>query len=445
MPVDSTIHDYTSMQLLPSLSATDFETQLEVIVTDIFALLPTNPETARHTAAWLVYYLSTHCMRSANDPTQRSYALVLRSTFSRLYNEAGIIAHINAVHPRDSYPLLLSFYHLHHAFIMNGMRAPFGPQTLDYGDALRMLQFAVGAAHGPWHARISLQGGIRDYYHALIRDDGQDALIELGRPPVAGNHPVNVATWNMQGAAEATDTKWRTFVLQLARANAVVALQEVGVVPNSAVHATPIVVLDQFGTAFQIEHYHWNAGTVTRPEWYRIFFIDVQRLRVNLAIVVSLASGLDIVRPVVISDGLPNSESGRFNRPALGLQLRFRSDSQELFSVYSFHAISGGGVNAPRMLREVSWHTPSRFFMTGDFNRDPRQGPPGSTQRRGNWISPPDIAQLALPASETHPSVAPLNMLDYAVVNGTEPSTGRVLPAGPSDHRAVSFRCNFPG
>ena len=444
MPVDTTIHDYASMQLLPSLTTTDFETQLEIIVTDIFTLLPTNPDNARHTAAWLVYYLSANHIRSANEPEQSTYALILRSTFNRLYNDPGIIAHINAVHPRDSYPLLLSFYHLHHAFIMNGLRAPLGPQTLDHGDALRMLRFAVGAAHGPWHARIRLQGAIRDYYHALIRDDGQDALIEIGRPPLSGSHPVNVATWNMQGASEATDTKWRTFVLQLARANAVVALQEVGVVPSSALHANRIVVLDQFGTPFEVEHYRWNAGTDTRPERYQIFFVDVQRLRVNLAIVVSEASGLDIVRPVVISDGLPNSESGRFNRPALGLQLRLRSTSQELVTVYSFHAISGGGVNAPRMLREVSWHTPSRFFMTGDFNRDPRPAPPGLYLRRGEWISPPEIAQLALPASETHPSVAPVTMLDYAVVNGTEPPAGSVQAAGPSDHRAVSFRWSFP-
>jgi hypothetical protein len=371
--------------------------------------------------------------------------LALRSSFNRLYNSPGIIAHINAVHSRASYPLLLSFYHLHHALIMNGLRAPLGPQTLNYGDALRMLQYVVGAAHGPWHARIRLQGGIRDYYHALIRDDGQDALIELGRPLLAGSHPVNVATWNMQGASETTDSKWRTFALQLARANAVVVLQEVGVVPSSALHAHQINVLDQFGTPFQVEHYRWNAGTDSRPERYQIFFVDVQRLRVNLAIVVSEASGLDIVRPVVISDGLPDSESGRFNRPALGLQLRFRSTSQELVTVYSFHAISGGGVNAPRMLREVSWHTPTRFFMAGDFNRDPRPAPPGISLGRGEWISPPEIAQVALAASETHPSIAPLNMLDYAVVNGTQPPAGSVLQPGPSDHRAVSFQCSFPG
>jgi len=444
MPVDSTIHDYTLMQLLPSLTTTDLQTQLEVIVTDIFALLRTRPDDARHTGAWLVYYLSTHYIRSANEAAQSTYALSLRSTFNRLYNDPGVIAHINAVHPRDSYPLLLSFYHLHHAFIMNGLRAPLGPQTFDYGDALRLLQFVVGAAHGPWHARIRLQGGIRDYYHALVRDDGQDALIELGRPRLAGSHPINVATWNMQGVAETTDTKWRTFVLQLVRANAVVVLQEVGVAPGSALHTNRIAVLDQFGTPFEVEHYRWNAGTNSRPERYQIFLIDVQRLRVNLAIVVAEASGLDIVRPVVISDGLPDSESGRFNRPALGLQLRLRSTSQELVTVYSFHAISGGGVNAPRMLREVSWHTPTRFFMAGDFNRDPRPATAGLSPARGEWVSPPEIAQVAVAASETHPSIAPLNMLDYAVVNGTEPTAGTVLPAGPSDHRAVSFRWSFP-
>ncbi|MGE8060125.1 endonuclease/exonuclease/phosphatase family protein [Pseudomonas sp. NPDC089547] len=444
MSVDRAIYDYTRAHLPPSTDSVHFEIQFEIIVTDIVALLRHAPDDARHTAVWLVYFVSTHYMHRSNEASQQQYAQILESVFRRLYNDRRFIDHINAVHPRHSYPVLLCFYHLHHALIMNGLRAPSGPLILDHGDALRMLQFAVGAAHGPWHSRIRLRGGIRDYYHASVRDDGQDALIELGRLPLTGRHPVSVATWNMQGSSETAETKWRSFVLQLARSNAVVALQEAGVMPSSSLLAAQLPVPDQFGTTLRVDHYLWNAGTMSRPEQYHIFYLDVQRLRVNLALVVSEASGLDIVQAVVISDGLPDDQNAPVYRPALGLQLRRLTTSQENMTVYCFHAISSGGPNAPRMLREISWHTPSRFIVLGDFNRDPRNVSAQTPSGQGNWISPPDIAQLALPAAETHPSTAPQNMLDYAIVDGTPAEPGQVSAAGPSDHRAVSFQVSFP-
>ncbi|MCW2270813.1 MULTISPECIES: hypothetical protein [Pseudomonas] len=106
----------------------------------------------------------------------------------------------------------------------------------------------------------------------------------------------------------------------------------------------------------------------------------------------------------------------------------------------NLHAISGGGANAPRLLREVSWHVSAPYVMLGDFKRDPRVSDPQHADR-GNWVSPPDIAQVVPANGSTHPSTAPQNMLDYAVSNGTlAPLTpGRVGVAGPSDHLPVSY------
>ncbi|NBB11698.1 endonuclease/exonuclease/phosphatase family protein [Pseudomonas sp. SLFW] len=446
MPVNPTIRDYISRELLSVSRLQDFETQFEVVVTDIATLLSSAPADAGHTSAWLAYALSQRYMRSANEAAQRDYAERLTSVFRRLYNDARFIALIAAAPARVSYPMLLNFYHLHHAFIMNGLRAAQGPETLDHGDALRMLQIIVGAAHGPWLSRIRLHGGIRDYHHARMIDDAQGTRIELGRAPSSVHRSLSVATWNMQGTSEASDAKWRTFVLPLARENTLIALQEAGVRPASARHVTDLAVADQFGAVFRVEQYLWEAGSVSRPEQYQLFFLDVQRLRVNLAVVVASRGDIEVVTPVVISDGLPPRDGAPPNRPALGVVIRRRHSRAESITVYSFHAISGGGPNAPRVLREVSWHTPTPVALLGDFNRDPREDPTGSQPARGPWISPPEIGQLVLPGAATHPSTQPQSILDYAVVNGTsiDPAPGQVSAAGPSDHRAASFTLAFP-
>ncbi|RAU44656.1 MULTISPECIES: endonuclease/exonuclease/phosphatase family protein [unclassified Pseudomonas] len=441
MPIRSTIRDYIDQHLLTLDGFNSFETQLEVVITDIVQLASSSPEDARHNAAYLTYTLSFHYMRSANEPMQCQLAQTLTSLFSRLYNDAGFISLISRVRPQGTFPVLLSFYHLHHSFIMNGLRAPHGPMALDHADALRMLQIIVGAAYGPWMSRIQLQGALRDYHHARVINDAQGTRIEVGRSSTGTPRTLSLATWNMQGSSEATDTKWRTFVLALARENAIVMLQEAGQPPASAAHVADHFPQDQFGNTLRVSHYLWQAGSTTRGEQYQIFFLDVQRLRVNLAILVASGSDIEAVSPVVVSDGLPTANDAPSYRPALGVEIRWRNAPRHTVTAFNFHAISNGGSNAPRMLREVSWHTPTRFVMAGDFNRDPRP-----TTAQGNWISPPELAQLALPASETHPSTQPASMLDYAVSNGTiDPvATGRVSAAGPSDHLAASFEFSFP-
>ena len=452
MPVHPRIRSYIEQQLAPPLSAADFQTQLEVVIVNIFNVFPTDPAGATHTAAYLCYFLSLSYMRSDNDSLQLDYSDAMTSLFRRLYHDADIIHAVAAGEPQQGRSLMVLLYHVHHAFTMNGLRAPSGPEQLDHADALRMLQIIVGAAYGPWHAHVRLHGAIRDYHHVRIQDEAGGPQIEVGRMPGVSGRALRVATWNMQGSSEATDTKWRNQVLALARSNDVVALQEAGVRPASAHYVGDITLMDQFGSPHTVQHYLWEAGTTSRPEQYQLFFFDVGRFRVNLAMLVAGYRDIDIIGPVVISDGLPDAQGAPTYRPALGLEIR-RSNvsdvsgaSTETVTIFNVHAISGGGVNAPRMLREISWYTPTRFAVVGDFNRDPREPDPAFPARRGNWISPPDIARLVQSTSATHPSTAPQNMLDYAVTNGTTAATatGTVNGPGPSDHRAASFEFSFP-
>ncbi|CAM3222427.1 hypothetical protein BZK31_01710 [Pseudomonas floridensis] len=443
MPVDDRLRLYIDTHLHDG----DIQTQLEVVITDIMDLLSTVPTSAIHTSAYLAYSFSRLLMRSDNDNMQADYASHMTLLFRRLYNDSTFIVRLNAGTRADGYAVLLNLYRIHHAFTMNGLRSPDGPLLLDANDPLRMLQIIVGAAYGPWPAHIRMMGAIRDYYHARIRRYVNTQHIELGRLHATTTQQIRVATWNMQGTSETSNTKWRTKVLELARANDVVAIQEAGVSPFSSRLITRLSLQDQFGTAYRVDQLIWEAGTASRPETYHVFFLDVQRLRVNLAIVVPANRDIDVRDMVVVSDGLPDSNGAPVTRPALGVQIRRQSAvNPETVTVFSFHAISGGGPNAPRMLREISWHTQTPYILVGDFNRDPRVSNTAYPARRGNWISPPDIAQLVMANGSTHPSTAPQAMLDYAVANGTSetPRSGRIDTMGPSDHLAVSYEFSFP-
>lgn len=447
MAVDPRIRSYIDTRLLPVLDEELFAAQFEIILLDILQLLHSRPGDAPHTMAYLAYRVSFLYMRSQNEALQGRRGASIGAVLHRIYNHRTPIADISQAAPADSFPVLLLLYQLHHALILNGLRAEGGLEQHDPFEALRLLQVIIGAAHGPWQTRLRLQGGVGDYHHARLASDDGSLRIEIGRARRDTPLNLHLSTWNMQGSSESTDSKWRTAVLQLARANHVVMIQEAGVVPASARLTRRHAVADQFGQMHDIDQYLWQAGTSTRPEWYDVFFFDVQRLRVNLAIVVAQSAGLDLLGVRVVSDGLLSPEGAPDYRPALGLRLRHAagagSGAEEVL-VYNFHAISGGGPNAPRMLREISWHTASPYVLLGDFNRAP--APAGTAVSRDNsWVSPPHLARIEPAASNTHPATAPAAMLDYAVINGsTEPvAPGQVGLPCPSDHLSVSYAIRF--
>lgn len=441
MPIDKTIRRYIDQHLIDGLDDEVFFNETEVILLDILELLGSSPLAAQPTASYLAYVISRQYMRSADQARQCRFAQRLTLLLRRLFNDAQVIALIARGRDDDGFAVLLVIYRLHYVLTMNGLLAERGPLDLDSGDPLRLLQFAVGASHGPWQGLIQLQGGLRDYYHARVCRDEGAAWIEIGRArPAAAGLELRLATWNMQGTAASAESKWRTRVLQLARLNDVLVLQEAGAPPGSAGLVVRMDVPDQFGSHQEVDQYLWQAGTSARPEWYQVYFLDVQRLRVNLAVVVRSSAQLDVRSVVVIADGVPQSGALPVARPALGLRLRRRVEgagvSAQEVTVYNFHALSGGGYNAPRMIREISWHTDTPYVVLGDFNRDPAAD---------NWVSPEDLARIQPAGGATHPATAPVRMLDYALVNG---STGPIQPGvvdapGPSDHLAVSYVMQF--
>ncbi|MGH8486269.1 MAG: endonuclease/exonuclease/phosphatase family protein, partial [Pseudomonas sp.] len=152
---------------------------------------------------------------------------------------------------------------------------------------------------------------------------------------------------------------------------------------------------------------------------------------------------LSIQSVLVIADGVPRFANAMTSRPAVGVRLRLQGLAEDIV-VANIHAVSGGGANSPRLLREISWHANTPYVLLGDFNRDPRAAD-AQHPDRGDWVSPPDIAQVIQANGSTHPSTSPQNMLDYAVSDG---AMGPLLPgavdvAGPSDHLAVSYSFNF--
>jgi len=446
MPIDNTIRRYIDTHLVEGLDDEVFFNETEVILLDILELLGSSPDHAQPTASYLAYVISRQYMRSANQAQQCRFAQRLTLLLRRLYNSDEVLALIARGRQGDVFAVLLVLYRLHYVLIMNGLQAERGPLDLDTGDPLRLLQFVVGASQGPWQGLVQLQGGLRDYYHARIRSQDGARRIEIGRTrPGAVGLELRLATWNMQGTAATAESKWRTRLLQLARLNDVVVIQEAGAPPSSAELVVRMDVPDQFGSHQEVEQYLWQAGSATRPEAYQVYFLDVQRLRVNLAVVIRADAQLDVRDVRVIADGVPQSGMLPLARPALGVRLRRRGtgaavNPQEV-TVYNFHALSGGGYNAPRMIREISWHTDTPYVVLGDFNRDPR--PPASGS--GNWVSPEDLARILPASGATHPATAPQRMLDYALVNG---STGPIAPGvvdapGPSDHLAVSYVMHF--
>ncbi|MHA6194080.1 endonuclease/exonuclease/phosphatase family protein [Pseudomonas wadenswilerensis] len=445
MPIDNTIRRYIDSHLVDGLADDVFFNEIEVILLDIFELLVSAPYNAQPTASYLAYVVSRQYMRSANQAQQCRFAQRMTALLQRLYNDPATAAQLASPRRERGFELLLVLYRLHYVLTMNGLLADNGPLDLDTGDPLRALQSIIGAAYGPWQGLIQLQGGVRDYYHCRIRHQDGASLIEIGRARAASvGLELHLATWNMQGTAATAENKWRTYVLQLARRHDVLVIQEAGAPPSSAELVLRTQVADQFGRVQEVDQYLWQAGTGSRPESYQVYFLDVQRLRVNLAIVIRSSAGLDVRDVVVIADGVPESGTLPVARPALGVRLRRRGEgaaNRQEVTVFNFHALSGGGYNAPRMIREISWHTDTPYVVLGDFNRDPRPPATGS----GNWVSPQSLARIHPANGNTHPATAPEHMLDYALVNGTtEPVEPGVVEApGPSDHLAVSYLVHF--
>ncbi|MFJ4349824.1 endonuclease/exonuclease/phosphatase family protein [Pseudomonas sp. NPDC089428] len=444
MPVSRRIRLDADYFLTPSVSRTALYFHLSAFIDDIFDLLATDPTTAEHSAAFLSYHLSTLFVRNRDFERQMELAEDLATLLDVHYNEPTTLATLSAAPRAQAYAVLLRFYNIHHAVLSNGLRATEGPLRLDAFAALRLLRSVVGAAWGPWQALVRLSGAIRDYYHIRVVNPPGGSLIEVGRQTFQGfGVDIRVASFNLQGLNAQGNNKYQSHILPMLAQHDIVAVQEAGDAPPSSQLVAQLTVTDQFGAQHLVNQYIWQAGTLARPLNYYLYVLDVNRLRVRLAMVVTEQVQVDEV--VVIADGVPRMAGLQTARPVLGLRVRL-GGMTEAVAILNFHAISNGGANCSRVLREVTWHVGARYALVGDFNRDPRP-PNRAFPRRGNWVNPPGIGEVVMAQGPTHPSFGPTQMLDYAVTNGTrEPSElGRVGPVMDSDHRSVSYTFSFSG
>lgn len=238
-------------------------------------------------------------------------------------------------------------------------------------------------------------------------------------------HPV---TYNMQGSAAdgSSIDKWRRDVEPLLANHDVIALQEAGAPPASAVLLQRTV-----GVAGgpSVETYRWRLGSSTRGRDVYIHWLqtDPGANRVNLAIVTQVPP--DEIRVV------PNPLDA--GRPALGVR-------RGSFWFYDVHALSGGGNDAPRLLERLRGGgagagtnglpaANESYLVMGDMNRAPGSFPVGVTDT------------IIAPTTATQQSGG---TLDWMITNSDlrTPQTGlhwtpraRVLGGFVSDHRPVDY------
>lgn len=184
-----------------------------------------------------------------------------------------------------------------------------------------------------------------------------------------------VVTWNMEGGTHKEQSKWQDAVVPLMSGGTdadVLCLQEAGGLPPSAVAYTPPPPVPDW-LAPPPAKFVWRFCT-WQPGKKKVFYIlwgetDPGGHRVNLALVTQQ-----------LPDGFWYAPSGAVGgRPALGVQLAGEN-------VFSLHAFSGGGGNAPALITSIQATVGggSDFVAAGDYNREPPWAPP-----HGN-LCPPD-------------------------------------------------------
>lgn len=432
MPVDETIRANIDNLFRTNISTQSFYDALNTVIEAILKLDILRGRDARDTSAYLSYKISEQFMRRSVT-NQFDYGSMVTQSLRFLFDKASIRRQFHRIGTRnreDALNIAANFYTFH-------LRLLWAGNGVHREDAAERLKAIVGLL-GPWNAHIKFPSDGMSHPNIIVRQmrDGQmGESILIGEIRQTSNfkkRQIKAITWNMQGSSSGGENKWNSEVKQLVTKYDVTCLQECGSMPLSATEETPQYTEDQFGVQFDIREYIWDLGTSTRPEKYTIYYFDIDRLRVKLAIIIRRDNPTNkiVVRNLsVISDGL-NSDI----RPAFGIRITMQEHHPfNDVTFYSYHGLSGGGYNDPRMVREITRHTPTSFVILGDFNRDPRQD---------QWISPQEIATIVGASGTTHGQTPNDTMLDYAVSNNTiAPHTTAepIIPALPSDHRAAPF------
>ncbi|UCM90452.1 FG-GAP-like repeat-containing protein [Streptomyces marincola] len=226
-----------------------------------------------------------------------------------------------------------------------------------------------------------------------------------------------VITNNLQGATSGGDSKWSTSVAGFARAAEIVALQEAGPEPPGSGSIDRTVINPNApGNSGFVQHRQWTPFR----ESYEVYFLQTDSAggsyvgnRNNLAIVTQRPAD----EVTIVTN--PNPAG----RNALGV--RFGDNWY-----FSYHALSGGGVDAPAMLDAIANFVNNQgqnrtWTVLGDFNRDP-----------DSFFRPPQT-WLYRTHEATHQNG---QELDYAVSSENIPDHPVArLPGASPDHYAVAI------
>jgi len=234
---------------------------------------------------------------------------------------------------------------------------------------------------------------------------------------------MNFITWNMQGATGFRESKWTTDITRLLQMGAeVLCLQEAGVPPPTAVAIPPPAWIANTAPAgIPWAFLQWNLGSRSRARYVYIFWMqtDPGANRNNLAIVsTQIPNGL-----IAVNGGLPGA------RPSIGIQMGIGGTN---VNIYSLHAFSGGGGNAPNLINNIN-AVGGPWFALGDYNR-----PPVSW---GGIALPPGTTGCPHNGRTTHPGSG--TNLDYSFKNPGPAIEGEVLDNFiVSDHYPVLYQTN---
>jgi len=174
-----------------------------------------------------------------------------------------------------------------------------------------------------------------------------------------------LVTWNMQGAnGFGGGNKWRQDVTRLFLQEGVqiACLQECGVPAATAVPAPGLAPIAG-PTPVPVALFTWNMRSVRRPFNVNGVFAQTDPAPPNGA----NRCNLSIVTTLTIQ-GVSMVAGPAWGRPALGITLN--NPNGGTIVVYSLHARSGGGNDAPTLIGNIAGVGGS-WFAAGDYNRNP--------------------------------------------------------------------------
>lgn len=220
---------------------------------------------------------------------------------------------------------------------------------------------------------------------------------------------MNIVNWNMQGASHSTENKWNTGVSNLLSSGAdVCSLQECGGVPASA----QLIQANVAGIA-GLDMYTW--GTQRTLKYILFYPADPNGNRCNLAVVTKSAIANPNTNGVLLYPA-----AAPIWRPVIGMSING-------IGVFSIHAISPGGNDAPGLLNSVAGYMGANAWtVSGDYNRDP------STMGGTGIVCPPN--------QNTYSVTNPQSKLDYMIKSGGGAVYGQVITSLIlSDHYPVLY------